>query len=306
MTPLLFTLEPHLPLLMPLARGLRADIGTLNRRRFPDGESYLKVDTPVSGRHCVLLANLVDPDSKFLPLVFVAATLKEMAAASVGLVAPYLSYMRQDTRFSDGEVVTSKIFARLVSVELDWLVTVDPHLHRYRSLEEIYSVPTHSVAGAPMLAQWLAQRNEELLLVGPDIESEQWVSAIAEQIQQPFIIGRKKRRGDRDVTVTLPDMRAHKHRTAVIIDDVVSSGHTLLKTLKALKNADVERIDCATVHGIFADGVDETLRREGVRELISSNSIPHPSNAVDLSPVLVGPIEQQLAACQARASGVIA
>jgi ribose-phosphate pyrophosphokinase len=303
MNPMLFTLESHLPLLMPLVRSLKADIGILTRRHFPDGESYLRVDTPVRNRHCILLANLVDPDSKFLPLVFVASTLKELGAASVGLVAPYLSYMRQDTRFNDGEVVSSKIFARLVGEEVDWLVTVDPHLHRYQSLDEIYFIPTRAVAGAPVLAQWLAQRNEDLLLVGPDVESEQWVSAIAEQIQQPFVIGRKKRRGDRDVTVTLPDLRVHKHRTAVIIDDVVSSGHTLLKTLKAVKNAELERIDCATVHGIFADGVDETLRREGIRTLISSNSIPHPSNAVDLSPVLVGPIEQQLASCQARFSG---
>lgn len=303
MIPLLFSLESGLPLFQPLCRALGGEPGTLERRQFPDGESYLRVTTPVASRHCVLLANLMEPDHKFLPLAFVASTLRELGARSVGLVAPYLSYMRQDARFKDGEAVTSRVFAGLLSQQVDWLVTVDPHLHRYHTLSELYSIPAVAVAGAPMLAGWLSKRDDELLLVGPDVESEQWVSAIAERIQQPFVIGRKKRRGDRDVTVTLPELAGHQHRTAVIVDDVVSSGHTLLKTLAALKGAGMTRVDCATVHGIFADGIDARLLEQGVGTLISANSIPHPSNAVDLTPVLVEPIKQQLAECRAQTGG---
>ncbi len=290
MKPLLFTLEPDLPLQAPLLAQLNAEAGELESRRFPDGETYQRIHNDVTGRHCLLLADLSNPDGRFLPLVFLAATLREMGAASVGLLAPYLCYMRQDTRFHPGEVVTSRIFARLISAELDWLVTVDPHLHRYNSLDEIYSIPSVTVAGAPALAQWLSGQEEELLLVGPDIESEQWVSAIAEQIQQPFVVGRKERRGDRDVTVTLPDITPYRGRTAVIIDDVIASGHTILDTLKALQQAGAETVDCVSVHGIFADGVDGRLRQQGIRRLVTGNSIPHPSNGVDLSPLLREPI----------------
>src|SRR5690606_27816096 len=141
MKPVVFSLESELPLFTPLCQALAAEAGVLHCRRFPDGESYLRIDSPVTGRDCVVLASLANPDARYLPLVFLAATLKELGAHTVGLVAPYLCYMRQDTRFREGEAVTSRLFARRLSEEVDWLVTVDPHLHRYRRLDEIYSIP---------------------------------------------------------------------------------------------------------------------------------------------------------------------
>lgn len=293
-SPIVFALEPEMPLHGRLCDALEAEAGHIEQRLFPDGESYLRILSPVEGRNCVILANLVEPNSKFLPLVFLANTLRELGANGVGLVAPYLSYMRQDVRFHPGEAVTSRVFAGLLSQQVDWLVTIDPHLHRYHSLDEIYSIPSTMVQGSPALAQWFKNQQEPLLLVGPDSESEQWVSAIAEPIEQPFVVGRKERRGDRDVVVTLPDLSAYRGRTAVIVDDVISSGHTVLKALAALQAGGIEKVDCAAVHGIFADGIDEMLTQKGIRRLITTNSIPHPSNAVDVSSLLVAPIWQHI------------
>lgn len=103
MTPLLFALEAELPLYAPLRRLLQVEPGEWEYRRFPDGESYLRIASPVAGRPCVLLADLSRPDAKFLPLQFFAATLRELGADCVGLVAPYLCYMHQDRRFQAGE-----------------------------------------------------------------------------------------------------------------------------------------------------------------------------------------------------------
>ncbi|WP_347332399.1 ribose-phosphate diphosphokinase [Marinimicrobium locisalis] len=291
---MLFALDTELPLFAGLCEALGAEAGSIEQRQFPDGESYLRVASPVEGRDCVILANLVDPDSKFLPLAFLAGTLRELGARSVGLVAPYLCYMRQDTRFHPGEAVTSRLFASLLSEQVDWLVTVDPHLHRYHTLDEIYSIPSTVVQGAPALAQWFKTHEEPVVLVGPDSESEQWVSVIAERIGQPFVVGRKERRGDRDVVVTLPNMAAYRGRTAVIVDDVISSGHTVLKALASLQASGMAHVDCAAVHGIFADGVEQALSHQGLRRLITANSVPHISNVVDLSPWLVGPIQYHL------------
>lgn len=296
MTPLLFELEPRLPLFAPLCQRLQADPGSIAGRHFPDGESYLKVLSQAAGRRCILLADLSRPDDKFLPLTFLAATLRELGASQVGLVAPYLCYMRQDCRFSAGEAVTSRIFAERLSRELDWLVTVDPHLHRYRSLDEIYSIPAVAVSGAPALAQWLESQDEELLLVGPDEESRQWVEAIAGRIGQPFVVGEKKRSGDREVEVRLPDLARYRHRTAVIVDDVIASGHTLLETVERLRAAGMQNIDCLAVHGLFAEGADQKLLQSGVRRLVTSNSVPSHYNDVDLSRLLSGPIQALLGA----------
>ncbi|WP_027328767.1 ribose-phosphate diphosphokinase [Marinimicrobium agarilyticum] len=294
MRPILFSLTPELPLQVPLRTALGADAGAFQTRRFPDGETYLRVVSAVTNRHCVVLVNLVEPDAQFLPLAFLAATLKELGAASVGLVAPYLSYMRQDTRFQSGEAVTSRVFAGLLSEQVDWLITVDPHLHRYRRLDDIYSIPTSVVPGAPALARWFARQEGPLLLVGPDSESEQWVSAIAREIGQPYVVGGKERRGDRDVVVSLPDLSQYKNRRAVIVDDVISSGHTILKTLDALFAAGMKQVDCVAVHGIFAEGVDERLTRDGVETLVTTNSVPHASNGIDLSPYLADAVRGRL------------
>lgn len=277
-----------------LSKRLDGKLGLYNKREFPDGESYLCIESDVTEHHCIVVADLSHPNNKFLPLIFLLDTLKELGAKSVGLVAPYLSYMRQDRRFIDGEAITSKLFAKSLSHHMDYLVTVDPHLHRYHSLDEIYSVPSRVVQGAPALAKWL-KGHTDLFLVGPDAESEQWVSSIAKVSGHPYVIGDKIRRGDRDVSVSLSDLSGYVGLTAVIIDDVISSGQTILSCIEALKLQKVKKIKCAAVHGIFADGIDQKLLEAGLAELVTTNTIVHPSNSIDISELLVKPIIECIA-----------
>ncbi|WP_298716968.1 ribose-phosphate pyrophosphokinase [uncultured Oceanisphaera sp.] len=296
MTPLLFSLDDQHPLRAPLCRELHAAPGRLERRRFPDGESYLRIHAEVKDRPVLVLAELSHPDDKFLPLSFLCDTLKELGASQIGLIAPYLCYMRQDCRFHPGEAITSRTFARLLSQQVDWLVTVDPHLHRYHRLDEIYTVPSTVVQAAPLLADWLGERQEPLLLVGPDAESEQWVAQIAARSGHDYVVGSKVRSGDREVTVRLPDLSAWHQHTAVIIDDVISSGQTVLRCLQTLRAQGLNKIDCAAIHGLFADHIEQQLIENGLRRLITTNAIAHASNAIDLSPLLLAPIRERLSA----------
>ena len=290
--PVLFDLYQH-PLAEKMCDKLPCEAGEISSRAFPDGETYLKVLTAVRDRDCIILADLSQPDGKFLPLVFLSETLQELGARSVGLLAPYLCYMRQDRRFADGEAVTSRIFSNLVSGHFDWLVTVDPHLHRYHSLDEIYSIPSRVVQGAPLLSQWLAGE-KNVFLVGPDAESEQWVAKIAGLCGHPFIIGEKQRLGDRQVEIRLPDLAKFTGQTAVIIDDVIASGHTVLECIKSLRANGIASVDCACIHGIFAGHVDRILKTQGLGRLISCNTIVHSSNRLDVSDLLLEPVRQLL------------
>ncbi|TBW52897.1 ribose-phosphate diphosphokinase [Marinobacter halodurans] len=294
--PLLFAFR-ELPLQQPLCARLGARLGDVDSRHFPDGESYVRVLSDVAGQHCILLADLSHPDDRYLPLIFLAETLRDLGGASVGLVAPYLCYMRQDARFQTGEALTSKIFARSLSAHIDWLVTVDPHLHRFRSMDQLYSVPSRVVQAAPALADWLDQR-QHLLLVGPDAESEQWVAEIARRCGHPYVIGHKERLGDRHVRVTLPPVAQYYGRVAVIIDDVISSGHTILKCLQALEAGGIEQVECAAVHGIFADDSDAQLVGAGLAGLVTTNTVPHATNDIDVSSLLAPAIQACLRTVQ--------
>ncbi len=284
-----------LPLILPLpgnesfARDLAAagggDIGAVETRRFPDGETYLRLLSPVAGRAVDIVATLAGPDPDFLRLAFAADAARAQGAALVRLVAPYLAYMRQDKAFHPGEAVTSDTFARIVSSLFDGLVTVDPHLHRRASLSDLYSIPAATVQAAPALADWIAAEVERPLLIGPDSESAQWVEAIAERISAPWRVMEKTRRGDYDVSVELPDLSGHAACTPVLVDDIASSGRTLIAAAELLAKLGMARPICAVVHALFAGDAYPQLQAV-VARVVSCDSVPHPSNAIPLAPLV--------------------
>src|SRR6266568_5210389 len=255
-----------------LAQSLNADIGRIELRAFPDGETYLRFLTDVSGRALVMVCTLDHPNEKILPLLFAAATARELGAASVGLISPYLAYMRQDRRFKPGEAVTSREVARLLSNAFDWLVTVDPHLHRYGSLADIYRIPTRVVHAAPLISQWIRAHVPNPLIIGPDSESEQWVSAVARVAGAPYAVLEKVRRGDRDVEISIERLGHLDGRTPILVDDMISSGRTMLAAVRLLQEREATKPICTAVHGLFADRSDVLLAQAGAR-VVTSNSI---------------------------------
>lgn len=299
--PLLVALRENDPLAKPLAGAVGAEFGRIEVRRFPDGETYLRYDTLPAGRHVIVLRTLDRPDDKFLPLLFAAATARDLAAASVGLVSPYLAYMRQDRRFRPGEAVTSTYFARTLSREIDWLVTVDPHLHRRSALSEIYSVPTVALHAAPLLARWITNAVEKPLLVGPDAESEQWVAAVAQNANAPHLVLQKVRHGDRDVEVSVPEIERWRDHTPVLVDDIVSTARTMIETVGHLTRAGMKPPVCIAVHGLFAGDADEALLKSGASRIVTCNTVPHESNAIDATELLAGGVRAMLKECGACA-----
>jgi ribose-phosphate pyrophosphokinase len=268
-----------------LAGRLGAETGVLETRRFPDGESYVRIVSVVAGREIILVCSLARPDDQFLRLVFTARTLRELGASRITLVAPYLAYMRQDKRFHSGEAVTSTHFADLLSREVDRLVTVDPHLHRHKALSEIYTIPAVTLHAAPLLADWIAANVERPLIVGPDIESEQWVSDVARRAAAPYVVFRKERHSDRDVEIAIPDLGEWVGRQPVLIDDIASSGRTLIETARGLTGRGLRPPVCVVVHALFAD--DAFAELSGLAErIVSTDAVTHPSNGIPLAGLL--------------------
>ena len=269
-----------------MAPMLAARNGRLDWRHFPDGESLVTIEEDLDGIDVALVASLRNPDELALPLRFAAATAREFGARSVGLIAPYLAYMRQDKRFNPGEAVSAPLFARFLEESFDWLVTADPHLHRNPELSKLYRMPVRRVATAPLIADWIRDNVANAILIGPDSESEQWVSDIAQRAGSPYQVLTKTRRGDRDVEVSLPSMDAAFSRTPVIIDDIASSGRTAIETLGHLRRLGLPPAVCVVIHPVFAQNAYEQLLAAGPALVVSTDSIPHPSNAISLAGLL--------------------
>jgi ribose-phosphate pyrophosphokinase len=238
----------------------------------------------------VLLCSLDRPDDKFLPLMFAATTARDLGATSVGLVSPYLAYMRQDRQFRPGEAVTSTYFAQTLALQVDWLVTVDPHLHRRSALSEIYAVPAIALHAAPLVAEWIQEAVKQPLLVGPDAESAQWVAAVARDAGAPHLVLQKTRRGDRDVEVSVPEIERWRDHTPALVDDIVSTAPTMIATVGHLIRAEMRRPVCVAVHGIFAGGAYRELLDAGASRIVTANTVPHETNAIDLTDPLADAI----------------
>ncbi|MDE2357806.1 MAG: ribose-phosphate diphosphokinase, partial [Betaproteobacteria bacterium] len=274
MTPVVFAFPGHTGLMRQLQAETGAIAGTLVLHRFPDGESYVRLDTPVAGREAVFVCSLADPDAKLLPLLFAVAAAKDLRAVRAGIVAPYLAYMRQDARFKPGEAISSATVGRLVSGIADWLVTVDPHLHRHASLDAVYAIPSRVVQAAPAIATWIAANVTKPLLVGPDAESGQWVAQVASAANAPCIVLDKTRRGDRDVTVSMPSTERFRDRTPVLVDDIVSTAHTMIAAIVDLRRAGFAAPVCIGVHALFADHAYAELQAAGAARIVTCNTVP--------------------------------
>ena len=269
----------HETLASQLAHHLGAEPGVVESRRFPDGERYIRLASDVNGASVVVAASLKDPDPQLPSLLFIADTARELGAKRVGLAAPYLAYLRQDRRFRDGEAITSRTFAMVLSRAFDWIGTVDPHLHRYPTLGDVYSIPGVLAHAAVDLARWIRANVEDPIIVGPDSESAQWAKEVALGVAAPVTVLEKLRRGDRSVEISAPKADLGRH-TPVLIDDIISSARTMAEAVRVLAREGAAPPVCVGVHAVFASGAEEALRSAGVSRVVTCNTIEHPTNAI--------------------------
>jgi ribose-phosphate pyrophosphokinase len=281
----LLAFDDEMALGQALARELGWPLHTIERHTFPDGETRLCLP-PRLPTHVVLLRGLQQPNAKLTELLLAAAGARELGAAALSLISPYLAYMRQDMAFSAGEVVSQRHIGALLAVAFDAVITVDPHLHRVASMDEV--LPGRrgvALSAAPLLGKRVARQVPNALLIGPDQESAQWVAAAAREQGLDFAVCHKQRRGDRDVEVSLPDM-AVAGRAVVLFDDVASTGRTLMAAARGVLRQGAASVDVAVTHALFVGDAEAALRAEGVRHLWSSDCVPHASNVVSVAAMI--------------------
>lgn len=282
---ILFSLPGNEKLATILSNKLGIKIGVLEIRNFPDGESYIRINSDLQNKNAILIDGLEHPDKKILPLMFIAKTAKELGAKKICLVSPYLPYMRQDKRFKPGEAVTSTLFANLLSACITHLITVDPHLHRIKNLSEIYSINSISVLhSAKLIAEWILTNVDRPFIIGPDEESQQWVGEVANFISAPYVIIKKTRCGDKEVHISLPDINiSDKNRTPVLIDDIISTGTSMSVAIQQLLIRGFKNPICISVHALFDNDTYRNILSAGAQKIVTCNTIPHTSNQIDIT-----------------------
>ena len=272
-----------------LAQALDVPWALVQRHRFPDGESKLRLPATLPAQ-LLVMRGLHQPHDKLVELLITLPAARVLGAQQILLVAPYLAYMRQDMAFTPGEAISQRHIAALLAAHVDGLITVDPHLHRIASLDEVMpGCRSLALSAAPLLGAWVARHVPGALLLGPDEEALQWVAAAGQAQGLEHAVCHKQRFGDRDVRVALPALPL-AGRAVVLLDDVASTGRTLVEAASAALAAGAASVDVAVTHALFVGDALAQLRATGVRHVWSSDAVPHASAVVPITGLLAGAV----------------
>ena len=264
-----------------IAKKFGAKFQILTTKKFPDGEICVKFEEDVRGKNLIFVQSFFGEISdKIIEVLFAAYNAKDLGAKRIELLSLYPPYFRQDKRFNSGEAISIQILGKLFEV-FDKVYFVDPHLHRIKEVKEVFK-KGERLSSVNVLTNYIQKlKLKNPVFVGPDIESDQWAQNVAIILGKKHVILRKKRLGDRKVQVKLDGGIDLKNKELVIIDDIISTGHTMLKTIKLLKKFKPKKIYCIAVHGLFLENSLKKLSKYA--EILSTNTIPSKVSKIDIS-----------------------
>ena len=261
--------------------------------QFPDGE--LRVTVGQAAQTNIIYAPLDRPNDKLLAVLFAAEALRRNGGARLVLLAPYLCYMRQDTAFKACEAISQKVIGQLLAQTVDRVITVDAHLHRTPDIGSVFpGIAAENLSATPAIADALRKDavDPRTVVVGPDAESLTWVRDLAGRLGLAHAVSRKIRLGDRAVEIELGAKVSG--RPILLVDDIVSSGGTLIGCAQALAAAGAKTIDAVITHALFPPEMIGDFARAGIRSVRSTYSVPHPTNAVILDDLFVAALENEM------------
>lgn len=267
-----------------LAERLGVRSAWIDLKSFPDGETLPTV--PVTGAGAVILyRSLHQPNDRLIPLLQAADAYRRTGVTRLVLAVPYLCYLRQDAVFQPGQPLSRDVICGWLGRAFDRLVTVQAHLHRTHALGDVLAIPAENLDIGGDLAA-LASGEGCPMIIGPDSESRTWVRAAADRLGLDWAVFDKQRLGDREVRLTLDPSVRVDGREVLLLDDICSSGGTLAQAALQLREAGAVGVDVAVAHALFDDRAEARLRAAGVGQILSSNSVPHPTNALNLASAL--------------------
>ncbi len=275
-----------------LAAALGVELRIVPLHVFPDRE-VLPTVSPFAGT-VIVYCPLNRPNTKLVTLMLACDAWRRAGASRLVLVAPYMCYLRQDTLFAPGQALSRDVIGRLLGERFDRIVTVEPHLHRTSDLGVVFAPAQVTVLSAAGSLAHAIGPEPAPVVIGPDSESEPWARAVGEALGAPYGTLKKTRHGDRRVDLSRDGGPDLKGRRVVIIDDICSSGGTLEAAIGLVLDQGAGQVEVAVVHALYDWATARRLAEAGASRVISTDSCPHPSNAVALAPILAAALTQEI------------
>ena len=281
-----------------LAKKLKAKFSPLTIAAFPDGDAYIRFNTSLQGKKLVIVQSFhPHSDMSLFDVVFAAHTARDLGAKKIILVAPYLAYMRQDKRFHPGECISSRIMAKLLNECIDKIITINPHLHRYKSLKDIFKISAVCLTANGLMGEYIKKKYQplrnNLVVIGPDWESYQWAEDIAKIVGVPATVLEKTRLSSWEVHSKMVHPIPIKGKDVVIVDDIISTGRTIVEAARQAKSMGAKSIRTIGVHGVFVEDAIEKMKKVGVIDIVSTNCIDKENSKIDVTPLLYEELKKE-------------
>jgi ribose-phosphate pyrophosphokinase len=259
-----------------LAALTKQPLGKVETKAFPDGEHYVRVAEAIKGPAVVV--QTLWPPERFLDLILMLDAARRAGATHLTAIVPYLAYARQDRVFQPGEALSAQVVAGTLGRMADRVLTVDPHKP---DVMGFFQCPATIVSSAPAIATALKQRKVDVVLA-PD------KGALARAAEVATLFGAahdhlEKTRIDSHTVQMRPKNLDVQGRRVAIVDDIISTGGTMATALAMLKEQGAQATFAVGVHGLLIGGAEDRLKKAGVDEILTTDTIPGPSSLISVA-----------------------
>ena len=268
-----------------IARRLKAPYIEAQTKIFPDGESKITFSS-IPKKSIILVVQSTYPpvDTNLLQTLAIISQARK-ASSKIYAIIPYMGYARQDRQFLSGEVVTMSIVAKMLQAAgAKKVVVVD--IHSKTALNH-FKIPTVNVSAIPELAKYFKKlKIKKPFVVSPDTGGSSRAKKFAGLLNTDFITLKKSRnRNTGKVQIQSSKVDVHG-RDLIVIDDIISTGGSIIKATQFLKKQKCKRVFVACTHGLFVGDAERKIKKAGVSKIISTNTIPRSTSKVDMAGVI--------------------
>ena len=273
-----------------LARRLRAVYIETETKIFPDGESKITLQK-IPKKSVILVVQSTYPpvDTNMLQSLSIISQVRKISSRTYAII-PYMGYARQDKQFLSGEVITMSVVAKMLqSAGAKKVIVVD--IHSNTALNH-FNIPTENISAIPELAKYFKKLNlKNPLVVSPDAGGSSRSKKFASLLKSDFIVLKKHRdrkTGRVSIQTTKADVQG---KDLIIVDDMITTGGSLIKAAQFLKKQKCKRVFVACTHGLLVGDAEKKIRKAGVSRIISTNTIPGNTSKVDVSGILAKSVQ---------------
>jgi ribose-phosphate pyrophosphokinase len=259
-----------------ISKKLNVPLTSIEDNRFADGEIYIRIKNKVRGGDIFVIQTLDRPaNDNLMELLIIIDALKRASVERINLICPYMCYSRQDRKAESREPITAKLVADLISVAgAQRLVTVDLHADQ---IQGFYNIPVDHFVGYPLFAKYIRKHypKKNLVVVAPDVGGTKKANSMAELLGAKIAIINKVRRGhdENDVVTVVGEV---KDKVAVIIDDVISTGGTVIKAAEMVKSMGAKEVIICATHAMFSEETAKKFQAGTVKKVLVTDTVPIP------------------------------